>query len=456
MTTTPTSGAADLASRLRNACASVRSKSYPLADLIPLMQQAADALASAPAQPTRDLEAVIKAAADKLNAAVCCHPNAVDTLIHEALEILDGDSEPAAAPAQAVAILFEHEDGRYAVNPNTTGDPAWHRLGPVDISALAFVPAQPASSDAYEGAREDLSIWKRRALEAERDLRAEKAAAARLVAELNAKNGPTRIGEPATPLAYGATEYGWTDHRRLEDGDKRLMARIVSLYGNDHQSSSDLEGLLGRAFRATPAQPAAQQGVAYAATPTSNYAGRVYEEGFLIGTCPLYTADQMRAFADATYALRASHGQAPAGATLYQIMAAAKELHAINHPTGEPEWDALRQCEIDALRRRAERILKAAAPTAPATQQPEGDVVAYLDVGANGYLDLGSELSEDALQQLPKGRHALVIAGTYGIDGYVAAPQPSPTAQTADSQLLQFYGVTTDAELIAADRKSVV
>ena len=60
-------------------------------------------------------------------------------------------------------------------------------------------------------------------------------------------------------------------------------------------------------------------------------------------------------------------------------------------------------------------------------------MVAYLDIGAGGYLDLGSELSEDAMQQLPKGRHALVIAGTYGIDGYVAAPQPSPTAQAADS-----------------------
>ena len=72
------------------------------------------------------------------------------------------------------------------------------------------------------------------------------------------------------------------------------------------------------------------------------------------------------------------------------------------------------------------------SPTAPATQQPEGDVVAYLDVGANGYLDLGSELSEDALQQLPKGRHALVIAGTYGIDGYVAAPQPAPAPLSDD------------------------
>ena len=59
-----------------------------------------------------------------------------------------------------------------------------------------------------------------------------------------------------------------------------------------------------------------RQGVAYAALPTSNYAGRVYEEGFLIGTCPLYTADQLHAFADATHTLRAPHGQAPAGAVL--------------------------------------------------------------------------------------------------------------------------------------------
>ena len=62
---------------------------------------------------------------------------------------------------------------------------------------------------------------------------------------------------------------------------------------------------------AAPALPA-QQGAAYAALPTSTRAGRVYEEGFLIGTCPLYTADQMRAFADATCAMRASHGLAPA------------------------------------------------------------------------------------------------------------------------------------------------
>jgi len=90
---------------------------------------------------------------------------------------------------------------------------------------------------------------------------------------------------------------------------------------------------------------------------------------------------------------------------------------------------------IKSLRDFADRThalrMQAAPKAAPVTQQAV-DVVAYLDVGASGYLDLGSELSEDALQQLPKGRHALVIAGTYGIDGYVAAPQPSPGAQ-ADS-----------------------
>lgn len=33
-------------------------------------------------------------------------------------------------------ILYEHADGRYAVNPDTGGDPGWYRLGPVDVSAI--------------------------------------------------------------------------------------------------------------------------------------------------------------------------------------------------------------------------------------------------------------------------------------------------------------------------------
>ena len=68
---------------------------------------------------------------------------------------------------------------------------------------------------------------------------------------------------------------------------------------------------------------------------------------------------------------------------------------------------------------------------APAAVTGSSEAVAYLDIGTGGYLDLGTDLADEALSRLPKGRHALVIAGTYGIDGYIAAPttQPSPAAQ---------------------------
>ena len=125
-------------------------------------------------------------------------------------------------------------------------------------------------------------------------------------------------------------------------------AELLWLLKLAHLVISDVDKTLEETF--APAQPAAQQphrsgctagtdeecvqrgcgtncpavsprqGAAYAALPTSNYAGRVSEEGFLIGTCPLYTADQLHAFADATYALRASRGQAPAGADEYPAL----------------------------------------------------------------------------------------------------------------------------------------
>ena len=69
--------------------------------------------------------------------------------------------------------------------------------------------------------------------------------------------------------------------------------------------------------------------------------------------------------------------------------------HNGKHPNGEP--------------------IRTAPPSAPVG-------VAYLDIGAGGYMDLGSELSDEELAKLPYGRHVLGIIGTYGIDGYVSAP----------------------------------
>lgn len=64
---------------------------------------------------------------------------------------------------------------------------------------------------------------------------------------------------------------------------------------------------------------------------------------------------------------------------------------------------------------------------APVTAAPGIDLrqpVAYLDLGAGGYVDVGSSLSDEQLAELPKGRHMLGIIGTYGVDGYVPADSP--------------------------------
>lgn len=69
--------------------------------------------------------------------------------------------------------------------------------------------------------------------------------------------------------------------------------------------------------------------------------------------------------------------------------------------------------------REAFEVVKAAL----AARQPVGqEPVAYLDIGAGGYTDVGSDLTAEQLALLPKGRHMLAIIGTYGVDGYVAAP----------------------------------
>lgn len=68
--------------------------------------------------------------------------------------------------------------------------------------------------------------------------------------------------------------------------------------------------------------------------------------------------------------------------------------------------------------------------------QPAQKAVAYLDLGAGGYMDIGTDLNDEQLASLPKGRHMLGIVGTYGVDGYVSA-QPAPSVPKVDA-LAQF------------------
>ena len=103
-----------------------------------------------------------------------------------------------------------------------------------------------------------------------------------------------------------------------------------------------------------------------------------------------------------------------------------------------------------------EALLRAAR--APADSVPAGGVVAYLDIGAGGYLDLGSDLSNEELSRLPKGRHALTVAGTYGIDGYTPTPPAQADSVQEDAALWRWLaeylvGTRTDLddEIVASE-----
>lgn len=68
-------------------------------------------------------------------------------------------------------------------------------------------------------------------------------------------------------------------------------------------------------------------------------------------------------------------------------------------------------------------------PAPPGSQaQSTPNAVAYLDLGVGGYMDIGTDLTDEELATLPKGRHMLGIIGTYGVDGYVPA-QPAPSVR---------------------------
>ena len=60
------------------------------------------------------------------------------------------------------------------------------------------------------------------------------------------------------------------------------------------------------------------------------------------------------------------------------------------------------------------------------------DPVAYLDLGVGGYVDIGLDLTDEQIASMPKGRHMLGIIGTYGVDGYVAAPAPQEPSEEAE------------------------
>lgn len=122
---------------------------------------------------------------------------------------------------------------------------------------------------------------------------------------------------------------------------------------------------------AAPAQPAAQQGAAYAELPEYGINTASHAHFRVLG----FTADQMRAFADATHTLRASHGQAPA---TQQAEATKEHVRLVRVIADKIEDGTLFRSGIYSnkdLARFVRNVADAAAPQFPTTQAQAGSVL---------------------------------------------------------------------------------
>lgn len=141
-------------------------------------------------------------------------------------------------------------------------------------------------------------------------------------------------------------------------------AELLWLLKLAHLVISDVDKTLEETF--APAQPAAQQGAAYAALPEKYYLAG--------GEVPTWDAKQMHAFADATHALRASRGQAPAGATLPECLTCSDHGAVGNILTAEPCPDCTRWNVQPAQARAADSVT---APVPPPECETEAEKRAF-------------------------------------------------------------------------------
>lgn len=187
------------------------------------------------------------------------------------------------------------------------------------LASHGQAPARADMQDAYVGAREDLAIWKRRALEAERDLRAERETASRLAAEINAINGPTHLGEPAPTAqpAPAATPQADSQPAPVPDMAVMQLAESVGLIGPASRTH-DLHAAIQR-FHDLICANATIKAAAMAAEVISVVSVHQWDTGYpplpkpniQRGGFPnLFTEGQMRAYVDADRAAQEgkSHG----------------------------------------------------------------------------------------------------------------------------------------------------
>ena len=233
----------------------------------------------------------------------------------------------------------------------------------------------------------------------------------------------------------------------------------------------------------TPAQPAAPQGVAYAELPAAGFLCKsahgavayIHDVAHQDGPAtPIYNADQMRDFADRTNALRASNGQAPAGATAQEVdnlFSTLRYVLGIPSASGtiREHWQALLEkiaswplVGADAVKSAASaraRELATTAQAAPAAGAVAGPVTTV------PLRELGVELRKapyclggPQLWALHRNGSLIRYLDQFEndfVDSALLAAAPTPAAQadsvpqkeTPDETLWQWYLANKDVEI---------
>jgi len=195
-----------------------------------LLQQCLDALLPHSSSHGNSWRAVEDAAIEALKQALAQQePNpwadaVIDQLVVHHIYQAAHDTDPRKAVKDLLGI-----SNSIALDPQVSSD----AQALIDRGRKEAQQEQPASVDAYVGAREDAAIWKKRALEAEELNR-------KFIAEVN---GPTYLGEPAQqeqPAQEASAT--WTE---------MVVANLVREGVNKHRARE-----LAAHFLTLPTQPA--------------------------------------------------------------------------------------------------------------------------------------------------------------------------------------------------------
>ena len=231
----------------------------------------------------------------------------------------------------------------------------------------------------------------------------------------------------------------------------------IEAWSTDHKWIADLWRQAAQMLAAAPAQPATQQGAAYAEMPepycnAHDDADACYPD--------MFSEHQMHAFADATHTLRASHGQAPAqpdpaysaACHLATVLFKKHFAHLPDYASGQVVWGLCDSTAgvISQIDNMVSGLVQPPTTTAQAAQQASAGVTlrsmiegmsVSVDVSTGDH-DAGHRYfgTVTEVMECQGDKHGVTLLVQDAEPNFTAAPTapstPSSTAQQASAHVL--------------------